>query len=684
MTRKKKAVCTLLCIVLSLPYFGFNQTIQVFGASSRQLTLQQAESLALANNKKYKAIKNKIIMEQAKYSETVKSIALKKKNMRTFRWTPLLSFKFPEQATLADEYEWQYKPLQIQNEITSLNHQLSDVQCAQEETISNLFVKVYLCQEKISFTEERLEERKKNLTGNKARVIIGEAKQADIDKMEKSIEKLEADLVLLMRSSESLKAKVSDLIKLDVSTGYHFESPFVESNISREMLKEMIQYTLENDQTHYEAKLNMQLAYIGLNLNENLIRNQYGGKINYIQPFISQAKKGEEIDEAAFKNRYDQFLEEIDRPWQGSYRILFIKIPKEWFKGSIDGVRYVEDDPYALYTSTLEYANAKEEKESVEKELTETVKDSFEAFITSRNAYNSMQNSVQQLEKNLKKAEQRNRLGDFSYDELSALQEEYEDMQLSALDSLADYSQLLYSFDRLTCGGLTKYLKGENLTTVTAVGGNSYIEAEEIEGAYYYIQSKAEDNLFVLGVSIPEDFEQPLTAYELWVNGIKIGERTEITKEIRHLTLALENSEEVKLRFYDGDKFVDDCVIDAGLNRGELIIIGDYKLIYTDRMKTAASYTYFADEATQTVRFSIKAEPGEGIAYYQLTDKEGRYVYTDELVPITEDFHYLGILSTDLSLLKAVFYDSGRNLLYEGIFHEKSSTITVPEDILNR
>ena len=80
--------------------------------------------------------------------------------------------------------------------------------------------------------------------------------------------------------------------------------------------------------------------------------------MSYISDFVNQAIAGQKISQKAFKNQYEEFLKAIDEPWQGNVRILFIRIPKEWFKGQISGIRYVEDEPYALYEAALEMFSA--------------------------------------------------------------------------------------------------------------------------------------------------------------------------------------------------------------------------------------------------------------------------------------------------------------------------------------
>ena len=196
------------------------QYMDVYAYSGKKiLTVSQAKNLALRNSRDYKSVKSDITLLQVKYEQAVKSIALKKHNMSTFRWTPLLSFKFPEKADLAEEYEFTYKPLQIQSDITAKKHRLSDVVYEIYEETELLFVKLYVYQEKISFNRKRMETLKKDISRNKARVLTGNGVQEDVDKMQSSLNKLESDTAAVMRSFENAKEDLSGLIGIDVSTG---------------------------------------------------------------------------------------------------------------------------------------------------------------------------------------------------------------------------------------------------------------------------------------------------------------------------------------------------------------------------------------------------------------------------------------------------------------------------------
>lgn len=679
MTKKiKKCIVTVLLTSL-IACTVVTQENMVVWAADKTLSLQQAQKVAIAKSSKRVKILNKIELQEIKYSAAVKSIQMKKKNMSTFRWTPLLSFKFPEQPTLADEYEWQYKPLQITSTISSLQHQLLDDQLETKESVSNLYVQIYINQEKIAFLEENLEQAQTTLTRNQARLAVGEATQSDIDKLQQSIDRLTTDISLQKRSFETNKSKLSKLINQDVTTGYTFQNPLQQADIPRNILDNLIRYTLDNDQSYYEAKMDTRLAYTGMNMMESMMRSQYGNKMNNIMPFINQIKAGDSVDSGAFKNAYKQMLDNVDAPWNGTKRILFIRIKKEWFKGAVDGSRYVEDDPYALYTGALEYMDALKEQNSLQDELTNSVKSGFETLKTAQIAYNDAQKSCDILEQEVEKNTRLNLLGKVSYEELSDLQEEYRNQESETLDLLAEYTQLLYSYDRLTCGGITAYLEGTDVDMKAAQGGNSFI-AKELEGkAYYYINYRVEDNIFVMGVSIPDNYSLDITDYALYVNDMQIGDVTPIDEELEHLALDLDQVDKAQIFLYDGQELVDVREIDSSVNQAELPINGGYTLEHKESVQTVATYIYTLQKTTNTVSMKITPKDSEQIAYYRLTDTDGNAVNGDELIPIDEEFTYLSLLVGNLSGLNIIFYDSQEQELYQGMFNTGSSSITIIE-----
>ncbi len=651
-------------VLISSPGAGARMQVQ---AAERILTLDMVKKTALANSSDYEKLESELQVKEVSLKQAIKSIRLKQKNMSTFRWTPLLSFKFPEKPDLSEAYEFQFKPIEIQAEIDIVKHKMTDQMLAVYENVSNLYVDIVVLQDTISFNEDRLSSMETTLEKNRLRLKLGQATQSDVDAMEKAIKALNDKIAADKRKLEADKKKLSTAVGMDVTTGYQFENPFVDFSIQRSQLKDLIQYTLDRDENYYEVSMNATTSLISLRTNYNLMAGQYGGKMGYISEYVNQAIAGQKINGKAFKSKYEEFLVAVDAPWQGKKRILFIRVPREWFKGQISGIRYVEDEPYALYEAALEYQDALLEKNNAKQDLTQQVEDGFNNLISLRNTYMSLIEQVEDAKQQLEADAVLNRLGELTYDEYKASLDEYENMQNEMFEALALYSQALYSFDRLTCGGITALMEGTGADLNAGSGGTSYVEDEYAEGAYYYIESIIQEQEFRVGVGIPDDFDVSVSHFELWCDGTRIGDRTEIDKTIRHLALSVDSVSEVKLRFYDGDTFVDDCVIDPDVYSGPLQIVKGYTTVSSENLEIGA-YTSQIGSVTEMVTITLKPDESEQIAYYLVKNEEGKYLVTSTPIPINTGFKYLPLMQGSMEQLTIEFYGEDSKLKYTGYF----------------
>ena len=674
-----KRMCRWLSILLiSTLLVGHFPMIRV-QAASKELSFATAKSMALAQSNDYAKLKNKLALAKVQYTQSIKSIKLKEKNQRTFRWSPLLNFKFPEKPDLPDEFEYTYKPLELQSQIDVLNHSISDCVYGIYEKVALNFIEVYVLQEKISYNERRIASYEKTLEKNKARLLLGQANQKDIDNLTRKLETLNDTLASDKRGFEEQKEKLGKLIGIDVSTSYHFQNPFVSAQMDRSVEDKLITYTLEHDDALFQARVASANGLLELNTNYDLMKSQYGtSNMRLIDSFINQAKRGEKLDSAAFKLKYGELLEKVDKPWLGKMRILFIKIPKEWFKGAIDGVRYVEDEPYALYESAVEYQGLYADELAMRKELTASVKSSFENYISTRNTSEQIEKEVERKKKELKKAAILNSTGSMTYEEYAQVQEEYEDLQMDLLEAKSAYSQVLYSFDRLTCGAVSSYLKGTDLSMSATEGGLSFVVEDEGSGIYYFLHSMVENNIFELGLSVPDEFEPSVSEFELWVDGIQVGSRRTVDKTIRHLALDMDDVKKVFIRLYDGANVVDDCEIDPTVYSDKLNIKTYH--VETDAEDKVGTYQIETNAITGLLELTITPASDQMAVTYNIKTADGKYLVGDQKISVKEKFRYLAVAESSLEELIICFYDKDGKLLCEAHFNSSDLTIRKNED----
>lgn len=665
---KNRTLTLLLAVCMIIPAGWSMALMNCKAAEAKTLTLTEAKTLAVANSDSYEKVESQLSVKQASLSQAYRSIREKQKNMSTFRWSPLLSFKFPTKPDLSEAYEFQFKPIEIQSEIDSLEHQLTDVVLEEYEKVSTLFVDAVVLEESIRFNESRLAVFEEQLVKDKAKLKLGEASQNDIDILNTNITSLQNKIAEDRRSCEQIKKKLSDAIGMDVTTGYSFENPFVSAEISRTQLQDLIQYTLDHDQSYYDVCMSESTALISLRTNYNLMNGQYGNKMNYISGYVNQVYAGSKVNKKAFKSAYEVFLQKIDEPWQGKKKILFIRIPKEWFKGAISGIRYVEDEPYALYEAALEYEDARLERKNAQKDLEDEVTDTFENYVSLRNAYLAAVEAVNKAEKSLTAAESLNKLGELTNEEFTTEKEDYEELQNEMFSALADYTKALYSFDRLTCGGVSILLANAGADLKAGGEGNSYVETEYENGAYYYMESIIEQEQFRLNVYIPDDFGVEITHFELWCDGKQIGERTEIDKSIRHLALTTESIDKAFIRFYNDTEFVDDCEIDPSQQSGELQIVSQYAAVGGSSDRELGEYTLTVNAATGIATVELSPRQDREITYYRISTSDGVYLTGDSYYSTEKNFRYLSLLENGIANLKIEFYDASKNMIYEGHF----------------
>ena len=662
--RKNRIIGIVLCMAVLFSALAAYPPMRT-EAANKVMTLKTARTLALRNSSAYELAEMKVDSKQAERESALKSIKLKKKDLSTFRWSPLLKFKFPTKPNFTQASEFQLKPVTLAGEIQIAKRNVQDVVYQVTENVNNLYVEIVTLQETIAYNEKKYDSIQVGIEHNKERLKMGEANQSDIDRQRKKADTLNQTLARDRRTLEADLKKLSSMLGLDVTTGYTFEKPYVEATIERSMLPALTEYTEDRDATYYEACITATSAKLELNTNYGLIKSKYRKDIKMISSYVNDALGGKKISSRAFKNAYKKFLEKIDSYWKGKKRIcLFIKIPRIWMKGSLDGTRYIDDDPYVLYQNALDYISARKDEEAAKAELDQSVEDAFNNYINIRSSYQKYLADIAEEEERLKEYEVKNRMGYLTLEEYEDAVADYEELQNSMLEAMKLYTQTLYSLDRLTCGGISALLSGTDAELQVAEAGESYVERDESE-AQYFLTPIVQRELFELTLYIPDDFPVKITDFELWCDDTQVGERTAVDKSLRHLTLTKDNIEKVRIRLYNNGEFVDDCQIDPNEEKGVLNIV---TAISINKDETGVVGSYLTTTSDVTGMMSIQFTPleGEGIGYYRVLTESGKALGSQDKTEIGEAFRHLGLVSSDLDKLTIEFYGEAGLLLYTG------------------
>jgi hypothetical protein len=663
----------LVMSAFAVPAATTGRGAHVSAAAAKPFMLAQAEGMALSADPEIKSIYSQILMKKINYTDTITSTQVKIKNQNTPTYTPLLSFTLPDPLKMSDELDMNVQPLALASEILTLQHQMNDERYEALSEARKAYCDAYIFQEQTSFIQDQLTEGQNELARARANMLVGQADQSDVDDEQDSVTKLGESLAEQLREYLSAKQSLSDIVNLDVTSGYRFVNPLRDEDITRDQLGGIVNYTLNEDQGVFTARATESLDLLKLNTVERLMRNKYGNALNRISPFITIAKQGGDIDYSAFKAQYRNMLTDIDASWAGAQKILFMDISKDLLKGKVDGTRYIEDEPYELYTACMDYASARTARAKAESDLTKKVNSDYEALVTARNKANSLTDSVNEAKTSLDRLLILNTTGKTDFSDVQKQTDEYQSLQLAALDAISTYNDQLIAFDRLTCGAVTMYFKGRNFES----GIGSALSYPTKDGLiWYYIYTDVSDLTFVFGLDVPENFSPAVTEYELWYENVDISGRVDVSDSFKHLTLDYGDTSTLTVKLYGDDGYVGECDINTSVSRATLSIeneaanppVSEEQTIGSYRIETKITGNVGVSMLTPEFDARVKAR------YYRLR-YGGDNIVSSDLVPVGEGFNYLTLLVKDLSNVDLFVYGKNKKRICKAKFDVTDQTI---------
>lgn len=516
-------------------------------------------------------IQKEIELKQAK--EAIQDI---RKNESTIRFSLLFNIKFPESHGMPKEIELVTKVPQIQTEIAILKEQIEYEKLNSSLEGQLAFYDVLQLEYEVKFYEERLEDSKKLLESTEAKFKTGNGKKEDVDYMKGLVKEYEDGLNSAITSLDRKKEKLGDFIGVDVRVGYTFTEYLPEAKITRSQLTEIISYAKENDFNLYKATQDRKYAEKEVEEVLSIYRSKYANYIGDIEAYI-RANEGKTMDYDAFIQKYNHTLTQIDSPWAGVYviNLLFfkIKIPKEWFKGTYSGTRYMEDEKYALFISLVERDKARTEEKNVEKALVNSIKDSYETLKQMEKAYETAKTSLESAENSYETALKENKLGVTTFSTLESMRSSMYEAQKSLYEMQIEYAKALANFDFITSGYISQLLEGGESVEGDYEAGSTFAdefgeESKDAIGATWYIKTSASDYKFIFGVSVPSEYD--VNYYELYYGNMLIGSRMKTSKTLTHLALTYEDSSKLCLKLYKGTKLKYIAYFDGGDYGGQL------------------------------------------------------------------------------------------------------------------
>ncbi len=624
-------------------------------ASPRSISINDVRNYANENCSEAKdvildRITKEIELKQAK--DAIKDI---RKKESTVKFSLLFNIELPSKHGMPKEIELIMKVPKIQNEITVLQKQENYERLKNKQKAESAFYDVLLENYNTNYATDRIADSSVTLKDITRKYQTGDGKKEDVDYVQNQIDGFKTKQKSSILNLNNKKKSLGNIINLDVTAGYDFQEYFPETNITRDMLPQIIEYSKQNDFELFKKTQARKLAEKNAYEILQIYKSKYSKYIGDIESYIN-SHKDTEIDYEDFIKKYNYTLYQIDSPWYGSYviNLLFFKIyiPKEWFKWDYSGTRYMEDQKYALFVALAEKDKAvKAEKDAITS-LENSIYDAYNNLKQMESSYKSVSEEMEKIKTDYEQKKQKNKMGLLSFSSLESVKDSFYEKQSSAYEMKMSYAKALSSFNLTTSGYIDKLLSGGSFSSSELESGTTFADK-----ATWYIKNPLTEYNFEFGVNIPEEYG--VNYYQLFYDNQPIGDMTATDKPIIHSPLTYNDTSLLEVRLYKDGKLKYTASFDAGQYDGEL----DVKAVSDN--STAGSSDVFA-KYTITDLDSLRKEFKVSDVNAEYTDFE---VFSGDVsigkASKNNSIATLGLYFSDLEKLKIVFYN-GQSTVFTG------------------
>ncbi len=555
---KGKLVKRFLCFFISGTVFcSVFSGIEVF-AAEKTLTLSQAVTLTLKNSNAIQKVVLSKVKKEIELKQAYSAIADTRKNESTVRFSLLFNIKFPEKHGMPKEIELLTKVPDLQSEIKILNAEKQNAILSETAKCEQHFYSVVFDSWNIEYCKNLQNEAKSAQTKIIGEFYKGNALKSDVEYMEKQVKDADSALEKALSTYERDKEKLSSILGTDVSKGYEFKCTLPEINLGKSMLSDITNYALKYDYTYYKASENKNAAESRTETVKSVYSGRYGSDTANVMSYINSCKaRGDKIDYEVFIQKYNSFLSAIERPWEGSYviNLIFFKIyiPKEWFKGTYSGARYLEDERYSLFVSLAELDEAEQERVSAYDTLINALTDGYYGLQDSKDAYDLAKSFLAAAEDTYSDALKDNLSGLVTFTDLYDKKISMLEQQKSIYEMRVDYAKSLSAYNLTTAGYISdKLINGGGVGIKNYEDGISSGEQTGNNTPSWYVDVSGASYKVSFGVKIPDKYD--VTNYELYTaDGIFIG-GAEIGKTLTGLNSVYADTSLLMLKLYKEGK----------------------------------------------------------------------------------------------------------------------------------
>lgn len=649
MIKKKAFLIIVLVLLMSLCQSVSHAKKEVF-------KLDDAIYLAIKNSASIKEIRMSLIEKDIAKSQGYEAIADIRKKESTVRFSLLFSIEWPEKHGLPKEIGLIMKIPEIEKDIAILKKQLVDQKRKVELETRSLYFDILLEERFKSSYLSRILDKRKTQERIFERLKVGIADEKDYKRLNEKLEILNKNYSNKAAKLANLLDKLSLTCNTNLTYGYSFdEKALVEVSIERSEIDKIIEYAEDKNMEVIIANEESKLAIRDVREIKGIYDRRFGNKVSVLDSMLQQNK----IDVDEFYERYKIALRNIKSVWDGAYeiKIIFftIRIPKHWFQGEYDGLRYFEDEKYALFLSVLNREKKLEIEKEKRQEFKESIKDSFSTLKELERSYNILRKSVKGLEQNYKKSLEQNKIGLVKFSELESQKENYELQNDALYEAFVEYNKQIASFDYSSASYLKALFK-ENLHSEKTLESGESRKDKNLDNFTYYVSDDVDDYKF--NFKIVPNSSIDVDSFELYTDeNIMIGERTAIKSSLSAVPVVFHKVTKFYVKFFKSGRQLAIGSFDGSNESGLINIEKTLSTLPKKELEEYGNYEISNDKYKSIISFNLDKRIDFDKADIYLLDKKIHSLQKGSM-----KFSEISKIDKNLGDISIIIYKEGKKI----------------------
>lgn len=342
-------------------------------------------------------------------------------------------------------------------------------------------------------------------------------------------------------------------VKLEVKTEY--------AVLDQSVALQLLSHTLQNDVTVYKMTENRKLAEYQVDLIRNLFKSKFArGHTAGIEALYASGNVNEEL----LKVNNDILLQKAKKDWEGwilipAPIIIVLPLPLVLFQGEFDGLRYFDDQRYALLIAQTDVEKAKAQENEARAAAADKAKTSYLSAKAAEEAYAQALKALDKAQKTREVVQTKIRAGIAKTAELELADAAIAEAEAVKTGAYIQYITALAQLNFDTSGGLKRYMRSGVLPWQSIDDGLGPLNSGQAEQpdpqlwkGSWRLQADADGWIGKFTV-VPEG-ASTFTSFSLHLpNGMMIDKPAAAGESLAHLHFLFQDLSAFRIDLYDAD-----------------------------------------------------------------------------------------------------------------------------------